>query len=389
MPPKPRNRPAARLNKIPKKGQTVKTKAKPKLASQPAGRRTRKVNGREKKSKGVQELDKKRLTLEEIASGGRIVVDGTYWEGPVVAAGFGQGLDFQDGERYLKLKVEGTTSEALLHFLSGSPSKEVLAHLCGEPCERKVWKDGLIHVEKLALCKEEDKAEWMENAKEVKETAVAGLGVDDLAILRKEAEEAGKRKKEKKKRRSRSPVREQKDEEEKEKKKEEGKGGLRMKAKKELEQVLGATGLDPSPTIRRKFIKKARRLVEGKKKKKKKKKKSGGRSGSDSSTNEEESSGDTSSSEKNQGLDREEIFKSTSAVRRLAAEYPGTLTASWIRDCQDYLLNSQGQVWTQTESQVQPVAVQFFRTNVQAKMTGPMARECLSVAFMVDLLLQG
>ena len=85
----------------------------------------------------------------------------------------------------------------------------------------------------------------------------------------------------------------------------------------------------------------------------------------------------------------EELFGSSSTAKRVAQEFPGVLTSSWIRECQDYLMNAQGQLWSQQETEVQPLAVQFFRQQAQLKLTGAMAREYLSIAVMIDLGLQG
>ena len=310
---------------------------------------------------GVKELDKTALRLDEIVSGETLVLEGHYWEGPAVVAGKGQGLEVQEGGKYLRLKVEGTSSDSLLQFLATSNSKELLAHLCEDPCGARVWRDGLMRLDRLAICPEKRKEDWMSNCKDTPFREGQDEPGDDLALLRREAEEAEKtrkekrrkeksrtpnrekedKKKKKKKSRSGTPSREEGEKKKKKSKKEGNKKEIKVKANKELALVLGQTGLDPSPEVRRVMLKRARRLVEGKKKKEEKEKKSKKAS---SGTDDEDESGSstTSMAEGEQGLDRGEIFQTTSTVRRIANEVPGA----------------------------------------------PMAREYLTVAYMVDLILQ-
>ena len=278
-----------------------------------------------------------------------------------------------------KRTMGGATSGTLLHYLSTSTSKEILAHLCDNPCSAKVWRDGLMHLERMAICPDK-KRNRQETPGGEEETG----GKDELALFRKEAaKDEGRRKekkrkeksktpnrekddkeKKKKKKRSRTPSRESGERKEKKSKKDGNKKEIKVKAKKELSQVLGQTGLDPSPEVRQVLLKRARRLIEGKKKKEDKKKRSKSKKGSSGSEEGSDSSlSSTSEAGEDLALDREELFQATSSVRKIAAQVPGGMCSSWIRDCQDYLLNSQAQVWGHTVGEVQPLSMQYFRTS--------------------------
>lgn len=76
-------------------------------------------------------------------------------------------------------------------------------------------------------------------------------------------------------------------------------------------------------------------------------------------------------------------------MKKLAKQTFGVLTATWLRECQDYLMTAQGQMWSAQVGEVPPIAVHYYRTQVAPKMSGPMSREFHSWAFCLDLLLQG
>ena len=343
---------------------------------------------------GVIELDVEKLAIEDLLGSGLLVIEGLYWEAPVVIAGRGEGLDTEDSGRYLVLQVEGTKSEVILHNLSGKRQKRLRVHLCGKTCEHRVWKEDVVHLVKVRKWEKEAEA-WMSNMKDVRMERGNAPEEDELQALREEAREVTppgrEKKKKRKKSRSKSPKtgKDRKKEEKKEKKKASSKS-VRVKAKKGLEEVLGNTGLDPDPDIRRKLIKKARKLAEGKKTKKKKKSKkdekaSSGEEGAES----EDSDSEESTTTEEKGLEQEELFGSVTSVKRISQEYPGVLTSSWIGDCQQYLLDAHGQIWNKEEGPVQPLAVAFYRNQMHGRMSGPMGREYLTIAYMIDLALQG
>ena len=159
---------------------------------------------------------------------------------------------------------------------------------------------------------------------------------DELAGLRREAAELrDKKKKKKKKKKSRSPSRKRKDKERRLDVDEEMKSkDYKIKAKKKLEDVLGMTGLDPDPATRRVFLRRAKRLVDGKKKKKKKKRKKKGGEGS-SSDSESGSKGEQSQQLLQCGS---EGARDGGAVREFVNSKKG---GSGVSRCPDILMDSR------------------------------------------------
>ena len=370
------------------KASAPKRIAAPKLG---AGGRRRAVLKRPGSAGGpaerVEDPAKPSLSLDQLLSGKLLVIEGLYWEGTATIAGKGIDISKTGSGHFLKVEVTGTSSASLLTYLTGRQPRHLSVHLCSDPCEEKIWRDGLMHLVKAQIWDKEEE-DWMSNLKEVRIDSGEAPPGDELAGLRREAAEL----RDKKKKKSRSPSRKRKDKERRLDVDEEMKSkDYKIKAKKKLEDVLGMTGLDPDPATRRVFLRRAKRLVDGKKKKKKKKrkKKGGEGSSSDSESGSKGSSLSSSFSAGARGLEMEELFGSSSTAKRVAQEFPGVLTSSWIRECQDYLMNAQGQLWSQQETEVQPLAVQFFRQQAQLKLTGAMAREYLSIAVMIDLGLQG
>lgn len=141
--------------------------------------------------------------------------------------------------------------------------------------------------------------------------------------------------------------------------------------------------MDPSPDIRKRLRNKARKLNKKRKKKKQR------RGSSSSGSLEKRSRSSTSDGSLDAGVQEGELFGETSVVRKIANKYPGVLGASWLREVQDHLMTSQGQLWSQVEGPLPPLAVQYFRQVVSAKMSGVMAREYQTLAFMLDLAVQG
>ena len=310
-------------------------------------------------------------------------LEGTYWEGTFTPTG-----------QYIEFEVRGTSSDNLLKYLSGIDPKRIDVHVCKEPCEHKVWKDGLFHLTKSSLVGS-GVEDWMSNVVAVPRREEGDE--DELAQLRKEAAEARGRSRDRKRRsktrskkrsRTRSKKRKREKSEEKREEKEAKRKSAKIRAKKSVEQVLGSTGLDPDPSLRRRFLRRAQRLAQGKKKKKSKEKKKD-KASSCSQRGSEGSSSSSTSSHDGQGVEREELFGATTSAKQIAQKLPGVLTASWLRDAQDYLVTSQGQIWNQEEKEVQPLAVQYFRQQARPRMGGAMSREYHTLATMVDLTILG
>ena len=311
--------------------------------------------------------------LEECAPGTSLVIEGEYWEGAADVCGQVLGGTLEGGQRYLKLRGTGTRSEGLLKFLSGSRARELQVHLCGQPCEAKVWRDGLIHASRLRQVVGEREA-WMDNLGEmihhVEEDA------DDNPEMRREAEEARRAIIELEARRKARPGRE---EEAKQvaKKKKERKRPRASEARKDLTAVFGATGLDPDPAIRKQVVRAAKKV---RKKAKKKSKKSSSSKGSSRSS--------TTSSSSDLMLDTE-IFEGQRESQKLWRKTPGALSLATLVEAQQNLLTRQGIQPDVTSANIPPLMVQYFRANMQGSMTPALARESHHWAMLIDLLLKG
>lgn len=85
----------------------------------------------------------------------------------------------------------------------------------------------------------------------------------------------------------------------------------------------------------------------------------------------------------------EGVFEETHKVRLIAQKGPGILTAGMIREMQKQMLNAQGSLWDQDSSAVPPLALQYYRQKIEGKMSGGMARECLTLSWALDQMLQG
>lgn len=336
------------------------------------------------------EVDLASLSVRELLNLGKLLIKGTYWEASVVIAGRPKGIHHDTNGSYLQLLLEGTQSEAVLRFATTKDDKIILVHLCDKPCSTKTWRDDLIHVDQAKTISgpEED---WMTNLVRVAPGPESVRG-DELGALRREARdlivdapppgEEGEKRREPK-----EPAGEKDGKKKKDKREGKEKESKKLKGKKSLQDVYGGTGMDPQPSKRKSYRKSARKLAKAQKKKKKKKARLTSSSGSGSSSAGSPSKAGGSESG-DSGLE-ENLFGENSLVRLLSKRYPGVLTADWIRETQEYLMNAQGQMWSSHISELPPVGVHYFRSHVAHKMSGPMAREFLSLVYTLDLMVQG
>lgn len=311
-----------------------------------------------------------------LLTAGRVwCTDVVYWKERTQLVGRFKSLRYDDGEPWMEVHVEGTKSEHLLKFLTGVKDGKVSVHLCPSSCGQELTGDTIVHVVKLKKLAEKEEEEWMKNL-----LVVGRDGNDELGLLRREmgsvsparrgaqaAEETGRkekqkdkeRKKKEKKKRSRSP------------------SEVRRKGGRDLAVVLGDSGLDPEPKRRKRFLRKAKRLV------KKKKKKS--TSASSRSTTQEKSSRSSSS----EGVGAADIFGQNRMAKRIASSCPGVLTATSLSAVQEQLLTSQGQMWDLDKRELPPLFIQYFRGQLAARMQPAMRREAVHVSYCLDLGLQG
>ena len=308
-----------------------------------------------------------------LLQGTSLVVEGEYWRSPCKLCGVIKSLQIRSpSDLEVCLRVEGTTHEELLKWVTGNPSVPLRVHLCGEACEAKLDAKDLVHAKQVRLKKKEDEGTWADNLKGT---------VDELAALRREAEgvEPEKRedelKKEKKKKKKKKARRE-KSSESSSQGPDKAKGAKRrLSSQKELAAVYGSTGLDPDCRVRKRLLRR------WKKKMKKKKESSSGSSGSSLEGSSQASILNSS--------DSGQVFEETHKVRRLARKAPGLLTFSMVKEMQRQLLTEAGTLWNTEKASVPPIALQYYRAQLGPRLSGGASREALTLCWALDMALQG
>ena len=311
--------------------------------------------------------------VRRLGQGTLLVAEGEYWSSPCKLCGVVKNLLIRGpSDLEVRLQVEGTTHEELLKWVTGNPGVPLRLHLCGEGCDAKLDAKDLVHAKRLRLKRRENEEDWTENLKGA---------IDELAVLRREAEEAepAKRKEEskkEKKKKKKKKARGEKSSDSSSLPRDKTKGQKRkLSSQKGLEAVYGSTGLDPDPRVRKRLL---RRL---KKKMKKKKDSSSGSSGSSLEGSSQAST--LNSSESGQ------VFEETHKVRRLARKAPGLLTFSMVKEMQRQLLTAAGTLWDTEKTAVPPVSLQYYRSQLAPRLSGGASREALTLSWALDLALQG
>ena len=295
---------------------------------------------------------------------------------------------------FLTLEVTGTTSDSLLQHLSADQGSTCRAHICDENCNGEEVADDLLHIQKIRRLKVSGDEGWTKNLEKVLPLAPE----DELRQLRmREAERRGAHqgttvevpgekeedKTEKEEKTSKKEKR-KKTEKEKEKKKKSRKEssededepklmGYKPKgaSQKTSLALYAGTGLDPREKVRSRVAKRARRCM-----KKKATKDATSSSGSKSGTN---SSGEEDTPEST-------LFGEASKVRLLANNYPGALTCQAIFQMKTTLIQEAG-LEDQGEK-LTPVALSYFRQNLQRKAGGAVARELQTLSAVLDALIK-
>ncbi|CAJ1329700.1 unnamed protein product [Effrenium voratum] len=155
----------------------------------------------------------------------------------------------------------------------------------------------------------------------------------------------------------------------KKKKKKKAKRGVKAEATKELSAVFGNTGMDPDVKVRRQVVRKVKkslRLLQRQ-----------------MDTSDRDSSGEELTEEEDAG-----VFEEAQRIRRVGVRGPGVLAAASINEMKKSLVAASGQLWGQNRD-LAPVGVHYFRTVLQLKLHGAMAREAFTLAYGADLLAQG
>ena len=267
-----------------------------------------------------------------------VSLEGLYFEGKVELAGWVTGASISGPEVYLAVD-----------------------HLCGNPCGSRVWREDLVHVERLQKI-EGAKEGWMEALSSVL-VAPEVRGEDPNAALRREAEEEKRKLLEEAGDKDEDSGEKAKSSKKKKKKKKKKDKSQKVKSAagiKPLADLFGGTGLDPEPETRRRSVKRARKIRKGSKKKKK------------SSGSKETSSTSTSSS--SEGLDLE-VYEASRETLKIWKKAPGALTCSTVVEAQQSLLDRQGVHPDVTTGALPAIMVQYFRGSLQPMMTPALSRE--------------
>ena len=327
-----------------------------------------------------------KIALDTLHKRQKVVIEGMFWEAPVMIAGEVRGVIVNEGDTTWRIWVTGTQQESLLKELGGQ-CQEMRVHICSDPCDRLVWARDLIHGHRYHVPGGEAEG-WHSNLAEVsRERAAGGGGDDPLHRLRQEMgertkggeiqyspEHAG------------APEGKREVEEERPQKKgKKRKTKVRAQLEAGIKEVFKHTALDPDIEIRRELMKKARKIRKGKKKKKKSSRsRSKGTSGEDSG----DSSESTSLAEKH--IAGSELFESERRSLQIWRRVPGALLNATILDMQEQMITAHGYTNRPVEEgAVAPVATQYFRSHLQQQMGAALARESLHLATIIDLSLRG
>eukprot|EP00435_Cladocopium_sp_Y103_P000647 s267_g1.t1 len=365
-------------------GQAAKAKA---VMRRPASRRGSVVR-RPAADEGA--VVARRLLAESVAELSRLghiwVKKAVYYHTEVDLAGKVAGVRVQDGNIFVDLDATGTKDERLLKSLTGKSGKRVALHICPPGCGNVLSDEFLVHAKEFAEIEPKDDA-WFTNL-----VQVHGEGpeeVDEMAGLRRDAAlERGeaddkersppKQKKKKKEAKKQKKERDAGEESGKDKKREASEESLgREVGQKDLKEIFAGTGLDPNPTARQKFVRRAKKLGRGKKKKKK-------ASSGTSSSSTYSSSRDSTSRGRGAGL-----FSSEKRMKTIWKRYPGCLACSAIYEARESLMTSSGTLWEVDRQKIPPIATQYTRQNLSSSMSPPMLQEAVTIAACLDGLLMG
>eukprot|EP00438_Fugacium_kawagutii_P012773 Skav217633 [mRNA] locus=scaffold1334:5610:19402:- [translate_table: standard] len=318
------------------------------------------------------EADPKDIKVDEWKEGTLIVVTrGVYWEEEVRIAGVIRGLLMDGGLTMLRVDLQGSTSEALVRWKGAHPGKLLEVDLCKDGCIN-LSRDGLVHCTRIKKFVEADREGWEDNL-----LAVRGEE-DQLAALRARAEavpggEGAAPKAKTKKDSSGSSQGSGKEKKKKKKKKKKKEGKVKVSGTKTAEALFAATGLDPKPQVRKDLRKRARKLT--------KKKGARGSGSSDSSS---------SSTQSDRNLEEQtHLFGEEVRVKQVWKSYPGILTLSAAEMMQNTVVQQSGHPWNLEAGVVPPIFSQYWRLCLHHRMGGPLSRECQTLCYVLDLLLQG
>ena len=385
MPPK-RHRPAAALPKAKAKaGAKARPRAKAKVGAkakaQPRGggfgrrRGVRRPAARVEAGAGTPLIEAAKVTLEQCRGLKEIATtQASYWAKEVSVALKVLEVRLNGGHLYLDCRALGTEDEDLLKYLSGRAGQKIQVHLCGDDCGGTPHREDLVHVREFRELGAEREG-WMSNLVPGEDQ---GEGPDEMGPMRLDLERRRMQLKPDEKKEGPGPASEEEEEAEegskkkkKEKKKKKKKKGLKIAHQKDLKDVLGNTGVDPDPDIRKKFRKRASRLVKRKK---------------DKSDEEDSGSDDSSSAETIEDLS---MFGQGGKVKTISKKLPGALAGTAVEEAVEGLLTMEGGTYDTCSGPMPAIFSRYHRQQLQPRMTPAMNRESLTLCCIVDHLLKG
>ena len=319
-----------------------------------------------------------------------MVTKGSYFGNAVKVAGIVEKVEIERGDVHLAVRVQGTDSEELLKAHGLHPRQAFQVHCCPQGCGLQESGDLYIHGEKGLLLKDDViREDWMTNlegampapAEVLDELAELRVRGDELkGPLKAEVKDKKKEKREtessstsSRKKKSKKKKSKKKDQDHKKKKdtKHDGRSPV-SSSLKAVKVLFEGTGMDPKERVRRRVARHARRYIARKKDK----------SSSSSSTSQE---GQSSMEEEEAHPDG--LFGETSKARGVHEKYPGVLFAESLKNMADNLLASQGE--DVAGDTLRPVALLYYRQELQRKCTAPLARELVNLATALDHLARG
>ena len=321
----------------------------------------------------VSELDCSALSLDQCRAMKDVVItDGSYWDAPVPSAVQVKEVRMRDGQLYLQARVLGTKNEDLLKLASGHPNQMVEVHLCPRECAGTPHEEGLLHARKVRHLGAHREG-WMSNLVQdrappapLDELEEARLDRARLGRLAPREDDRGdlqvgdsppRAKAKDKQKRSRSGRRKSE--------------RLKLEAKKDIKVILGSTGADPDPKVRRRFRKKATKLAR------RKSKESKGDSSETTSASSSVMSGDRA------------IFGSSNRVHSIGRQFPGVLLSAALEEATDALITQEGGVYDTQTGSLPPMFSRYHRQQLAPRMSPAMARESQTLSYMLDLGLRG
>lgn len=306
-----------------------------------------------------------------------VVSEGTYYRQPAALAVKVEKEELEEGEREIIGELTGTKNEDLLKFGTSHKPCRVRLHLCLPDCPQLRENPDLIHVRKVKKIKPEDPKAWEVNLVEDKEMNL--LRADEAewrrreeAKEKKEAKERSsssrsqkRKKKKKKKKRSKKKEREERGDEGSPAKL---RLGGKTVAKKTLKALYEGTGMDPNVSHRKKLTKRVRKALKRNR---------------DSS-----SSGTSTTSTSSTDMEGDTLLSDRSKVHRIASLGPGVLAAQSVTQMRQFLTQVANTGWEEDGKTLPPILGLYNRMYMSSRLTGGVAREFTTLAWVGDLLLQ-